>query len=110
VAPALTLRTGEAERTVQLEVACSISGKVVDRAGNPCGSVKNEYWINVGAYRGEAQLGWVATKEDGSFEIEGLTAGPVRLVIGYSGPVPAFEGEAEAVAPARDVRIEATRK
>lgn len=109
VSPALVVRTGEAERTVQLEAACSISGRVVGRDGNPCGSVKGEYWINVAAYRGEAQLGYVATKEDGSFEIEGLTRGPVRLVIGYSGPVPAFEGEATAEAPANDVRIVATK-
>jgi len=109
IAPEMTAQAGEPERTVHLEPACSIKGKVIDRDGNPLGSVKDKYWISVAAYRGETQIGFGVAGEDGSFEIEGLTSGPVRLTVGYSGPSPGYEGEATAEAPARDVRVVATR-
>jgi hypothetical protein len=110
IVPMTTVRTADREATVQLEAACSISGRVVDAAGKPLGSVKDGYWIGVGVYRGDTQLGYGVAAEDGMFEIEGLTKGPVRLKISYSGPPPACEGEMAAEAPARDVRIVATRK
>jgi RNA polymerase sigma factor (sigma-70 family) len=108
IVPATTARTGGAELTVRLEAGCTISGRVVDRDGNALGSVKGKYCITVAAHRGETQLGFGVTGEDGSFEIEGLTRGPVRLTVGHSGPTPGYEGEATAEAPARHVRIVAT--
>ncbi len=110
VSPPALVHTGEPERTVQLEIACSISGQVVDRDGKPLGSVKGEYWINLGAYRGDAQLGYTVVGEDGTFAFDSLTAGPVRLKVGYSGPAPGYEGEAAANAPAQDVQVVATRR
>jgi len=109
IVPETVVRTGEPARTVQLERAYSVAGHVVDPDGRAVGSVPGKSWIYVTAYRDGSSLRGVNAATDGSFRIDGLTAGPVHLLVSYAGPAPGYHGEADVQAGADDVRLVVTR-
>jgi len=108
--PDTVLETGGAEVVVRLEVARSVRGLLVDASGNPLGSVPGKRWFVVSSTP-PAAAGSAVVAEDGTFELQGLPAGRVRLRIDYSGAAPGFAPtEVEVESGADTVHITVTKQ
>lgn len=85
--PPTTLRTGQEGVLIQLITPLKISGRVMDEQGRPPAAPPGQpVWIN--AQRGDQFLASVQMAEDGTFELENIAPGRVKLNVYVPGRRP----------------------
>jgi len=100
VAPRETYRTGSGKHTIQLVLPFKIKGIVVGSDSQPVQPARGQVWVNARA--GDQYARGVIVGANGTFEIEGLPPGSIRLQAYASGYLPA---SVEVQAGAENVRI-----